>query len=63
MLFEDLLNVIKASNSQYYMQLEAIYYSFRIAVKKINSGVKFIDFFIHDILDYSSLRKGRLHLD
>ena len=39
-------------------QLECIYEGFHVSAKKIFSAAKFIDYFVHDILDYTMLNKS-----
>jgi len=39
------------------MKLEDIYESIKNCSKKMTSATKFIDFFVHDILDYTILNK------
>ena len=61
--FEKLISQIRNENPEVSKMLEDIFYSFHIVGQKITSGVKLIDLFVHDILDYSSLNKGKLHLE
>lgn len=39
------------------MQLELIHTELLVAAKKIMSASKFIDYFVHDMLDYSLLNR------
>ena len=53
--FTNLINQI--SDVEIAQQLEEVYSSIHNCGKKMASATKFIDFFVHDILDYTILNK------
>ena len=60
--FEKILIALKENghlkHTVYLEKLENIHVSMSKSGKKIFSAAKFIDFFVHDILDYSMLQKN-----
>jgi len=57
-IFEEFSQIIsKMTEMVIKVQLEKIYEELYSFAKKMGSSTKFIDFFVHDILDYTILNK------
>ena len=52
--------ILKELNSDILIQTVSIYNGFQNCGRKITQAAKFIDFFVHDILDYTLLNKNEV---
>jgi len=50
--------LVKADLESLFEKLVSIFNNFQVSGKKITSASKFIDFFVHDILDYTLLNRN-----